>query len=58
MEFGILGQFGMDSFEVTQNIHQPKGFQNMVSTPLWKCRKCLSEWKDDALLEFGLFETD
>ena len=36
MEFGILGQFGMDSFEVTQNIHTPKGFQNMMSTPWLK----------------------
>ena len=33
----ILGPFGMDSFEVIQNIHTPKGFQNMMSTPLcWK----------------------
>ena len=33
----ILGPFGMDSFEVIQNIHTPKGFQKMMSTPLWKC---------------------
>ena len=36
VEFGILGQFGMDSFEVIQNIHTPEGFQKMMSTPLWK----------------------
>ena len=58
VEFGILGQFGMDLFEVILNIHAPKGFQNMMSTPLWKGRQCLSEWKDDALLELGPFETD
>ncbi len=33
--FGILGQFGMGSFEVIQNIHTPKAFQKMMSTPLW-----------------------
>ena len=48
----------MDSFEVIQNIHTPMGFQKMMSTPLWKGGKCLSEWKDDALLEFGAFESD
>ena len=48
----------MDSFEVTQNMHTPKGFQNMMSTPFVERWKCLSEWKDDALLEFGPFETD
>ena len=48
----------MDSFEVTQNIHTPKGFHNMMSTPLCKGGKSLSEWKDDALLECGPFETD
>ena len=57
VEFGILGQFGMGSFEVTQNINTPKGFQKMMSTPLWQGGTCLSEWKDDALLEFGPFET-
>ena len=30
----------------------------MMSTPLWKGGKCLGEWKDDALPEFGPFETD
>jgi hypothetical protein len=50
VEFGILGQFGMGSSEVTQNIHTPKGFQRMLSTPLWKGGNLFSEWKDDALL--------
>ena len=52
----ILGPFGMDSFEVIQNIHTPMGFQKMMSTPLWKGGKCLCEWKDDALPEFCPFE--
>ena len=30
----------------------------MMSTPLWKGGKCLGEWKDDALPEFGAFDTD
>ena len=54
----ILGPFGMDSFEVIQNMHTPIGFQKMMSTPLWKMWKCLREWKDDALPEFGPFEID
>ncbi len=53
-----MGPFGMDLFEVIQNIHTPKGFQNMMSTPLWKGGTCLKEWKDDALPEFGPFEND
>ena len=32
----ILGPFGMDSFEVIQNMHTPMGFQKKMSTPLWK----------------------
>ena len=32
----ILVPFGMASFEVIKNIHTPKGFQKMMSTPLWK----------------------
>ena len=39
-------------------MHTPKGFQNMMITPLWKGGKCLSEWKDDAVPECGTFETD
>ena len=35
VEFRSLGQFGMDSFEVLQNIHTPMGLQKMMSTPLW-----------------------
>ena len=58
VEFEILGLFGMGVFEVIQNIHTPEGFNNMMSTPLWKGGKCLGEWKDDALPEFGPFETD
>ena len=58
VEFGILGQLGMDSFEATHNIHTPKGFHRMMSTPLWKGGTCFSEWKDDALPEIGSFETD
>ena len=34
------------------------GFQKMMSTPLWKGGPCLSEWKDDALPEFGQVEID
>ena len=56
VEFGILGQFGMDWFEVIQNMHTPKGFQNMMSTPLWRGGTCFREWKDYALPEFGPFE--
>ena len=29
------GIFGSLRHEVTQTIHTPKGFQNMMSTPLW-----------------------
>ena len=58
VEFGILGQFGMGSFEVSRHIHTPKGFHNMMSTPLWTGGQCLSEWKDYALPEFGTFHTD
>ena len=50
MEFEIFGLFGMEKFQVIQNIHTPEGFKNMMSTPLWKGGKCLGEWKDDALL--------
>ena len=56
--FEILGLFGMDVSEVIQNIYTPEGFNNMMSPPLWKGGKCLGEWKDDALPEFGPFETD
>ena len=58
VEFEILGLFGMDVFEVIQNIHAPEGVNNMVSTPLWKGGTCLGEWKDDALPEFGPFDTN
>ena len=58
VEFEMLGLFGMDVFEVIQNIHTPEGFNNMMSTPLWKGGKCLGEWKGNALPEFGPFETD
>ena len=54
----ILGPFGMYSFEVIQNIHTPMGFNNMMSMPLWNGGTCLSEWRDDALPEFGPFEID
>ena len=52
----ILGQFGMDSFEVIPSIHTTNGFQKMMSTPLWKGGTCLNKWKDDALPEFGPFQ--
>ena len=58
VEFEILGLFGKGVFEVIQNIHTPEGFNNMMSTPLWNGGTCLGEWKDDALPEFGPFETD
>ena len=53
VRYDILGQFGMDSLEVTPNIHTPMGFQKMMSMALWKGGTCLSECKDDALPEFG-----
>ena len=34
VESEILGPFGMGSLEVIQNIHTPKGFQKIMSTPL------------------------
>ena len=36
VEFEIFGLFGMEKFQVIQNIHTPEGFQKMMSTPLWK----------------------
>ena len=56
LEFEIFGSVRHGC--VCQNIHTPEGFNNMMSTPLWKGGKCLGEWKDDALPEFGPFETD
>ena len=58
VEHKIFGQFGMDTFEVINNIHTPDGFQRMMRTPLWTGGKCLLDWNGDALPEFGRFETD
>ena len=58
VEFWILGQFGVGSVELIQNIHTPKGFQKMMSTPLWECGNVSRNRKDDALAEFGPFQSD
>ena len=58
MEHEIFGQFGMDNFEVINSKYTPKGFQTVMSTPLWKGGQCLRDWKGDALPDFGEFETD
>jgi hypothetical protein len=36
VRFEMLGHFGIDSFEVIQNMHTPMGSQRMMSTPWWK----------------------